>query len=410
MKIMWLTNILLNDFAIEINQKAFYGGGWMDSLSKDLSTKTDNELVICAPYNENNIVSKKIGNILYYAFPINNMELHLKNIYDEVKPDIVHIHGTEYSHGYHLMKVVPEAKYVVSIQGLVSIYAKHFYANVPKSILSKKTLGQVIINDSIKNGKKDFEKRGKIEEEIIKKVKYVIGRTTWDKACVYNINKNAQYFYCGESLRNSFYDNKWNINNIEKYTIFISQATYPIKGFHMFLEAFKDIIKDYPTAKVYVGGKNIINHDGFKSNLKRRYYDKYIEKLIKKYDLKDKVVFLGPLKEKEMCDVMKKSHVVVSPSAIENSPNSVGEALTLGVPVVASNVGGVSDIVTDKIDGLLYPFDETYMLRYFVEQIFSNDKLANDLSLNGIEKSKKLYDRINNMNNLIEIYKKIVEE
>lgn len=320
---MWLCNILIKEFAEAIGQNGYYGGGWMEALSKDISNRTDNDLIICAPYRGKCILDRKIGNIHYYAFPTIKMEIALKKIYSEQKPDIVHIHGTEFSHGYKFIKEVPNAKWVVSIQGLVSVYANHFYAGVPSNIVNKKTLAQIALNDSIKNGKKAFEKRGKIEEEIIKKAKYVIGRTRWDKACVYNINKEAKYFYCGESLRDAFYEKKWDINKMEKYSIFISQATYPIKGFHMFLKAFKDISKEYPMSKVYVGGKNIINKKGLRNRISKRFYDKYITRLIKNYHLEEKIIFTGPLNEEKMVERMVKSNVVVSPSAIENSPNSV---------------------------------------------------------------------------------------
>lgn len=409
MKIMWLCNILLKEFANKINQPSYYGGGWMESLSKDISKNNECKLIICAPYKKNELRKEEINGIIYYAFPINNMEKYLKIIYEEENPDIIHIHGTEFEHGYKMMQIAPNARYIVSIQGLVSIYAKHFYANVPNKIINKKTIAQIIIRDSIKNGKKDFEKRGIIEEKIIKNTKNIIGRTRWDRACTYNINPNAKYYYCGENLRTSFYQNKWNINEVEESSIFISQATYPIKGFHMFLEAYKEIAKDYPNSKVYVAGKDIIKNKTIKDKIMKRYYDKYIIKQIKKYELENNIIFTGPLSEKEMVQTMKKCKVMVSPSAIENSPNSVGEGLILGMPVIASNVGGLEDIINNGVDGLLYPYDEYYMLKYYIEMVFRDKELCNKLSINARKKAGKLYNREENMKELLKIYHTVLE-
>ena len=67
--------------------------------------------------------------------------------------------------------------------------------------------------------------------------------------------------------------------------------------------------------------------------------------LIDKYDLFENIVFCGSLDENSMRDQYLRSHVFISASTIENSPNSVGEAMLLGVPVV-TNVVAVENIGT----------------------------------------------------------------
>ena len=68
---------------------------------------------------------------------------------------------------------------------------------------------------------------------------------------------NAQYYHNNEVLRKSFYDGKWSFDNCEKHSIFISQATTPIKGLHIMLRAMPLIKKKYPDVKLYVAGANI---------------------------------------------------------------------------------------------------------------------------------------------------------
>ena len=58
-------------------------------------------------------------------------------------------------------------------------------------------------------------------------------------------------------------------------------------------------------------------------------------------ELEDKVSFLGPLNAEQMKAEYLRSNVFLCPSSIENSPNSLGEAQMLGVPCVASYVGGI---------------------------------------------------------------------
>ena len=67
MKIMWICNILLKDFANAINQKAYYGGGWMEALAQDLCI--NNNLIICGPYKGNTIknLKKRKYNLLCFS-------------------------------------------------------------------------------------------------------------------------------------------------------------------------------------------------------------------------------------------------------------------------------------------------------------------------------------------------------
>lgn len=63
---------------------------------------------------------------------------------------------------------------------------------------------------------------------------------------------------------------------------------------------------------------------------------------------------LGTLNETDMCERYSRANVFILPSAIENSPNSLGEAMLVGIPVVATDVGGVKNLMTDKKEGYFY--------------------------------------------------------
>lgn len=102
--------------------------------------------------------------------------------------------------------------------------------------------------------------------------------------------------------------------------------------------------------------------------------------------------------------VFLKTHVFLCPSAIENSPNSVGEAMLLGVPVVSANVGGVHNLVDDGKDGLLYPKDKPKRLKDSILRIFEDDKLAISLSSNAKAHALRTHDPETNYRRLLDIY------
>lgn len=417
MKILWLINIPLPEVSLLLGEKPSPFGGWLINASKGLASKEEIELSISFPYKGAEHEKIKGNKINYYPFkPIKDKDKKLINynenferILQEIKPDIVHIYGTELAHSLAMVNVCNKLniRTVISIQGLVSIIEKHIYANLPINAIYGMTFRNFIMKDNVYGLRKVFKRRGKNEVETIRKTRHVIGRTTWDKACISQINPNVKYYSCNETLREEFYKYNWNINDCERYSIFLSQGQYPIKGLHYVLEAMSIVLKKFPQTKLYVSGKDITKADTFKDKLLMTYYGKYIKKLIKKYNLMDNIIFTGPLDEKEMCNKFLKSHIFVSPSTIENESNSLSEAKILGLPCVVSYCGGVIDRVKHGIDGFHYQHDAPYMLAHYICVIFGDDKLALKCSENAKENARKTHDKKINVDKTIDIYRQI---
>lgn len=419
MKILWLINVVLPEASALMNQESSPLGGWLINASREISNKENIELSIIFPKNDIKEYQKLNGeNITYYAFKaVNDRDKNLiehnptlEKIINQVNPDIVHIYGTEIAHTLSMVNVCKknQIKTIISIQGLVSVISKHTYADLPWKVIHGFTLRNIMLKDSVAGLKKLYIKRGKNEIAAVKKVDHIIGRTTWDKACTSQMNPSAKYHFCNETLREEFYKDQWNINKCEKHSIFISQAQNPIKGLHYILEAMPSILSRYPDAKLYVGGKNIIKSETYKEKLKMTYYSKYIRSMIKKLNLNDKIIFTGLLNEKDMCERYLKSHVFICPSSIENSPNALGEAMILGVPCVASDVGGIVDMLKHNEEGYVYQSDAPYMMAHYICEIFKNEDLTLKLSKNARAHAMRTHDKDINTQRLMKIYEELV--
>jgi glycosyltransferase involved in cell wall biosynthesis len=420
MKILWVINIPLPEASLLMYETPSPFGGWLINASKHFSIQKDIELSIAFPKSSVSGYMKLKGqNITYYAFKTikdRNKKLVANNtifrdMVREIKPDLVHIHGTEMVHTLSMVNVCKREKIetVISIQGLVSIIQKHMLADLPLMAVYGATLRNLLRKDNVIGLKRSFYKRGINEIQAIKNTNHIIGRTTWDKACTSQINPNAEYHFCNETLREEFYKHKWNIDKCEKHSIFLSQGQYPIKGLHFVIETLPIILKEYPDTKVYISGKDITKSENIKDKLLVTYYGKYIKKMIMKLNLDNNVIFTGPLDEQKMCERFLKSHVFVSPSTIENESNSLSEAKILGVPSVGSYVGGVIDRINHKDDGFCYQHDAPYMLAHYICEIFGNDELALQFSNNAREHALKIHDRDENTKRLIEIYNEILK-
>ena len=410
MKILWLTNVLPKFLSKKIGGKTISNLGWLDYSAEKLME--NNEIELCIIYPAEEKTSGTADGIYYETFPkiysMKRNDATLSKIFIEIinrlSPDVIHIHGTEYYHSVAMAKASEKLglldRTVISIQGLVSVYAEHYTAGLPYRTTKKYTFRDFLKHENILGQKKSFEVRGKAEIEALKIVPNVIGRTEWDKACTYQINPERKYYFCNETLRKNFYEGTWCLESCEKHSIFVSQSSYSIKALHQVVEAMPMILKQYPDAKIYVTGGSVFKKKWYKINS----YHKYLRDRIKKLGLKEKVLFLGTLGEEQMKAAFLNSHVFVMPSSIENSPNSLGEAMLLGTPSVAADVGGISSVFTHGKDGYLYPFDAPYMLAYFVCKVFSDDSLAAQISANAKKHALITHNPDLNCRTIREIY------
>lgn len=419
MRVLWVCNIMLPEIARSIGRPEPAIGGWMSGLLHAIVQSGQVQLTVCFPVYGEKPVSGESEGFSYYSFTQKTLilnryepdiERQLKGIMETCKPELVHIFGTEYVHSLAAVKAFgrPE-RTVIGIQGMVSVYAKHFMAGVPERIRRGCTFRDMVKRDNLYRQRESFYKRGVLEEEAIRLSGHVIGRTDWDRACTQQINSHVRYHFCNETLRDSFYETVWRYEDCEPYSMFVSQGSYPIKGFHYVLEAMPAILARQPEAKVYVAGGDITRAASWKDRLRMSSYGKYIRDLIETYGLQDKVIYTGFLSEEDMRKRYLKSHVFVSPSSIENSPNSVGEAMLLGMPVVSSDVGGVKNMLTHGEEGFVYPADAPYMLAYYVSRIFEDRKLAEGLGAAASAKAAKTHDRTANGRQMLAIYEEILE-
>ena len=414
MKILWITNILFPEAEQKITGSGEIKstGGWMIGAANALINSSEIKLfVACVSTKVTKLTQIKGERITYYIIPYGKGNLrynseycsYWKHINDMLCPDIVHIHGTEYSHGLAYIMECGSDNVVISIQGLTSACCYYYCYGMTKFDIYRNITLRDLLRGSVIHGQKQFARRAKYEVEMLKMVKHVIGRTLWDRSHVWAINSDAKYYICNEILRPEFYDgSRWNFENSDKHSIFISQAGYPIKGLHQVLKAMPLILSHYPDTRIRVAGGDITKSSTLSDKLRLSGYGKYLKKMIKKLRLEGKVTFTGNLNGEQMKQEYLRANVFVCPSSIENSPNSLGEAQILGTPCVASYVGGAMDMMKGN-ENNLYRFEEIEMLAEKVCRVFFDEDKHVDMHVIAAER----HSPILNGNKLLSIYKNI---
>lgn len=425
MKILWITNLLFPEAEQMLTGKGELkaSGGWLLGAAEALLSHDDVDLsvgTVSPLVNELTVVKGK--HITYYVLPYGkgnkkynaDYEPLWLRVRDAVKPEIVHIHGSEYTHGLAWVNACGGENVVLSIQGLKTAYYPHYYAGLTKKEIIRNITIRDLLRGTIFKGQKGFKESAKWEKELISKVGHIIGRTAWDRAHTWAINPDAEYHFNNETLRPEFYDGSlWNYNNCTPHSIFLSQASAPLKGLHQVLKAMPIILRHYPDATIRIAGGDITTPKRIVGIKATNGYGKIIGKMLDELNLRAKVTFTGNLNAEEMKREYLRCNVFVCPSSIENSPNSLGEAQILGVPCVASYVGGVADMMQGD-ESHLYRFEEIPMLAYAVCDCFANagsidtsimQKVAAQRH-NGEENTSalwRIYQRISNRGGVINI-------
>ncbi len=144
--------------------------------------------------------------------------------------------------------------------------------------------------------------------------------------------------------------------------------------------------------------------------LGRDSYEKGIDILQKiESKLDGNVVYCTNLSWNDAMIELKKSSILVVPSRMESLPTNIKEAFYFKIPVIATNIGGIPELITDNQTGLLVPYDETEKFIKIINNLLSDQKLSDLLS-------KKAYDFVlNNMTwkkilpNYIEFYTNLLD-
>lgn len=422
MKTLWLTNVRPQGFG---SSRYSIGGGWISGALESVRKEDNIEIFLAYPLlGSKTIVKENFENVTLLGFaqrkkynvlpsPSHRLSVlakrHLREIVDEVEPDILHVFGTESAHSRYAIECFskPE-RTIIHVQGLVSVIVKHCEFGIPFWVRHM-IVPSFPARGTLRRVKNRFNRAGKDEIVAIKGVNYVMGRTEWDEACTKAINPSVNYIHCGESLRSIFYEesSQWVYEECKKHTIYFSQSSSQVKGLHLVLPILPQLIKQFPDVHLYIGGNSPIGDKSFKSFMMRSSYGWYLKHLIKKYKLHNHVTFLGPQSAEQVVQNLKNAHVFLSASLIENSPNSVGEAMIVGTPVVSSDVGGVKDFINHGRNGFIYPMDAPYMIPYYVGRLFDDFKQAISVSAQARKTSNQKYNPTKNGEAIYSCYRDI---
>ena len=305
-------------------------------------TKENRIFVFDTPRNElENDFVEKIDNVTIYRYhgegnnfkSLKRIQKIFKDI-EKINPDICHIHGSGYLQN-KLFKVLSAKnhKVIVTIHGLQHIEKK-------KELTKKRSVRSLL----------KYYLLSKSEFEIIENSKNIIVDTKYveDQIIEYRnqkkIKKTPQIAIIPQGIDQHYFSIKRNpIDSVLLCVGAISRR----KGQLKLLECFHEILKSSVNVKLIIAG--------FISE--REYYDELLFE-IKERGLEDYVTVLTQNDQEDIFRLYSRASLFVLYSAEESQGIVLAEAMATGLPVVATNVGGIPYVVENNINGFLSNYDD----------------------------------------------------
>ena len=306
----------------------------------------------------------------YFRLDLFSRYVHLRNglrqVFDKIRPDIVHVHGTEY--GYGLAALDWKIPVVVSIQGLM-----RFVAEMEPSISNRLQV--------------------RIETDVIRRARYFGSRTDWATQYVQTLNPSSTVFHMPEAVDSSFFQVKRDPKN--PIVLFVG-SLMARKGISSLIRSAPLVVSKCPSVLFYIVGSGAISYLG---NLKSTAHSLGVGQCFH---------WLGEKSVEEIVTLHKDAAILVLPTLIDNSPSSVSEAMASGLPVIASNVGGIPSMIEDRATGLLVPPGDPENLATAIIRLLKHPDEASKMGERAKAFAKKNFMPENVATRTVEVYRTIL--
>jgi glycosyltransferase involved in cell wall biosynthesis len=417
MRVLWFTS----NSAVGANHldTKGIGCGWIVSLEAELTKIPNVQLGISFTCYQSDVSQFTIGDTRYFPISIEPIKNKFKQIFarfahrieneniiqryldtiQQFKPDIIHIFGTENNFGLIVSKTAIPC--IIHLQGNLTVNDLKWYSGLTSIDVikySKKWLllkGHGLYHDYFVN-----KKAAEREKKIFRSCKYFMGRTDWDRRLSSVLSPDSKYFLCDEIMRPGFYIHQWQPQIKQTNFVIISTIRNNIyKGLETIFQCKKILQLYFPGYEILWGIAGVKEEHEISYLVERKYKAKFRD-----YNIK----LLGPLDQEGLITEMLKANLFVHSSHIDNSPNGVCEAMLLGMPVIASYVGGTPSIISDKKEGLLVQDGDPYALAGAIIELIKDRSLANRLGANARERSITRNDPARIVNDVVDIYSSVL--
>jgi len=387
--VLWFTNTPMTAVNERFGRPTAGNGFWMHALIKPLVDSGQVELGIATATPGDPVYQFRDGAVDYFNIPQHKyLEVHnvfprwrLSRYLDQAvrivrdfKPDVVHIHGTERFFGLLRARRLIDVPTVVSIQGLLRQFKEWSWGAMSKwDALRLTGFWELSRRANLSADARRDTRNAVREDEVIRGVDAVIGRTAWDHANARDANPKVRYFHIDEMMRPEFWAAEpWSSQGATPGTIFTTSSTGPRKGLPVLIRAISILRRWGHEVRLKIAGLSLKES--------KRSSTKFVYELIDRLDLKEVIEPMGWTNATGLIEQMRQCCCFAQPSYVENSSNAIAEAQLMGMPCIGAHSGGTPTLVEDEKTGLLFSRGDEVMLAAQIERLLTDGILAHSIS------------------------------
>jgi len=298
----------------------------------------------------------------------------------DFSPDIIECFGAEWPYGAIAAEV--DVPVVIHMMGFLNIYYPSLRLAISNGERHRQMMRHIGSWTSALFLKKAESSAARLERRIMAANRYFMGRTDWDRLIVQYYSPGAVYYHVPEAIRPEIYAaaGQWRYHfGGEKLRLLTVTQSDARKGNEIILQTarlLRELLGLDFTWRV-TGNKE--TYAPFERRTGIRHEDV-------------NVTLLGRIEPTEVIEELRQADLFIHPSLIDNSPNSVCEAQLIGCPVIASNVGGVPQLVRHGETGFLYPYNEPHTLAFLIGNLYRSKELLTQISQNEVSLACRRHD------------------
>jgi glycosyltransferase involved in cell wall biosynthesis len=393
MKVLWFVNVPFPpvDRALPAGQPFAGSGWWMASLLAAIRDSGEVDVHVAWGHDgEHHSVVRLDRSTTVEAFPFwrrseptqtgrlgsslaeaaglmtSRYPVGVDGVIERVAPKIIHVHGTEGPAGLLLeRRHVPT---VISIQGSPAACATRYWGS--HGALTRLRHPRGIVNRML------LSARGRRETRILRNARAVAGRTRWDERFCHSRAGRAAYYRAFECIRPEFLAARHKAPRDQEKQILVVSSAQPYKGIDTAIAAVSQMRASGCKVRLVVAGT--FPAQGWGSEIR-----KYVAAAGS-----GAVEMTGYLSAREIAERLAGADAFVLPSHVENSSNSLLEAMAVGAPCVAARVGGIPSMLRDGVDGLLFRRGDVEGLRRQLTRLLDDQEVALRLGRAAAERAR----------------------
>lgn len=412
-KVLWLSGTQLN------SSSNFFYETWLSSMAKLLVESGKVELYNVIQGKVKTTVELTDSNIQEWVLPISKVNPNgepssflikeVERIMDYVRPDIVHIWGMEKNWGLLTPTGVLGKRVLLEIQGIKYTCSDVYYGGLnSKEILSTLRIQEIIFpNRFVSSVKRQFRQWGNHEKKMIKSHHHIGTQSDWVRSHIKLQNNDATTYSSKIALRKEFLNPEpWNSRYTGSDVVLMTSSSFaiPYKGVHVLLHSLRLLKDSYPQIKLKIAGEWTIN----KPFYRKSGYLKWFVSKAKELDVFDSLEFLGPLNASELLRQMYLSDIFITSSYVDTYNLALAEAMAVGIPCVASYVGGMKELGVDNESVLYFAAGDYFMCAANIDKVLSDKIFAMKLSKSAIERLSHESDYDMVLERQLKIYEEVI--